>query len=409
MKHRVERVWLPLAGVLAAVYVTNRGFAPQTVGDYGSEAAPAMNALLAGHLHAFFALQPAYGGSLLLRAPAAALAKALGGGQLAIYRAGTFVCVVGCGLLGAWLAARMRSLSQPAIAWLPVLCVSALAPLATGAILYGHPEEALGAVLCVIAVVLAAGGRVTLAGVALALAIFSKQWGVVALAPALLAVPAGPRVWQARVRLLCLAAALPAAQLVVAHLEGGGGQALVGGAQQAGFAHAFDLWWPLHRVNRQLTHGLLIANWTAPPFLAAHAHELIVALSILLALLVARRHRFAPSLQTCLALLALAFLLRCILDPQDLFYYHLPFLLSLVAWESCSRRGVPWVSLGSLAALWVVFNEVGPVDPHTSADFVSYLAVSVPICCYLSVRLLGAPRAERAAPTGQLLPAVTRP
>ena len=51
-----------------------------------------------------------------------------------------------------------------------------------------------------------------------------------------------------------------------------------------------------------------------------------------------------------LALLALLFLLRCLLDPVNNAYYHVPFLLSLVAWEGLTRRGPPVVSLLSSAA-----------------------------------------------------------
>ncbi len=380
---------------LAAFYVTYRGFAPQTLGDYGPEAAPAMSALLAGHIHSFFALEPAYGGSLLLRAPASLLAKALGADRLAIYRAGTFPCVLACGLLGAWLTTRMRQRSQPLAAWLPVLLICALAPLLTDAVLHGHPEEALGGSLCVAAVLLAANSRATLAGLALGVAIVTKQWGVLALAPALLAVPEGPASRGARARLIAVAVALPAIQLLVAHLETAGAPAaLVGGAQQAGFAHAFDLWWPLAHASRQLAFGSppwWIVNWSPPGVVAAHAHELIVALSVPLGALVVRRRGWNPPVEACLALLALLFLLRCVLDPQDLYYYHLPMILALAAWESYTRRAAPWLTLSTLVLLYVVFDQIGATDAHTWADFASYLAVTVPLGGYLLARLLGHP------------------
>jgi hypothetical protein len=379
------------AGV-AAIYVAFQGFAAQSLGDYGTEAAPAMNALLAGHIHAFFGLEPAYGGSLLLRAPFALAAKLLGGGQLAVYRAGAFVCVLACGLLGVWLVTRMRKRSQPAVAWLPVLLIFALAPLITGAIVTGHPEEALGASLCVAAVLLAAAGRASIAGLALGLAIVTKQWGVLAALPALLAVPAGSGA-RARIRLAAIAAALPAIQLLVAHVEAGGGQlVLVRGAQTAGFAHAFDLWWPLAHATRHLAVGtppLWITSWSPPPFVAGHAHELIVALSVPLAAVVVRRHGWTPSLETCLALLALLFLLRCVLDPQDLFYYHLPLIVALAAWEGYARRGAPWLTLSSLLLLYVVFDQISPADAHSWADFWAYIAVTLPLGAYLLAQLLG--------------------
>jgi hypothetical protein len=394
--------------VLAGIYVTYRGFAPQRLGDYGLEAAPAMTALLAGHLHAFFALEPAYGGSLLLRAPAALVAKALGGGQLTIYRAGVLPCVLTSGLLGGWLAIRMRGRGQPLVAWLPVVAICALAPLVTNTILDGHPEEALGGALCVAAVLLAANGRVTLAGLAVGLAVVNKQWGVLALAPALLALPAngGRWRWRGRVRLLALAVALPAAQLLAAHLEAPGHGALVGGAQQAGFAHAFDLWWPLAHASRHLGVGFppfWITDWSPPAWVASHAHELIVALSLPLSALLVGRRGWRPSVDACLALLALLLLLRCVLDPQDLFYYHLPLLLALTAWEVHARRGTPWMSLSTLVLLYIVFDQVGPTNAHTWVDFLTYLAVTVPLGGYLFLRLLGS-SARKPVINASLLP-----
>ena len=62
-----------------------------------------------------------------------------------------------------------------------------LAPAMLDAIRFGHPEEALGAVLCIVAVLLAGENRSTAAGLVLGLAIINKPWGVLALPPALLA------------------------------------------------------------------------------------------------------------------------------------------------------------------------------------------------------------------------------
>ena len=56
--------------------------------DYDNEARPAFEALVHGHLGRFLALAPAYGGSLVERAPFALLPGLWGGGQLAVYRAG---------------------------------------------------------------------------------------------------------------------------------------------------------------------------------------------------------------------------------------------------------------------------------------------------------------------------------
>ena len=52
-----------------------------------------------------------------------------------------------------------------------------------------------------------------------------------------------------------------------------------------------------------------------------------------------------PLVDGCLALLALLLLMRCVLDPGDHIYYHVPLVLALAAWE-IETRGWP------LLALW---------------------------------------------------------
>jgi hypothetical protein len=199
--------------------------------------------------------------------------------------------------------------------------------------------------------------------------------------------------------LVTIAAALPVAQWLVAHFEAyGGGSALVGGAQQAGFAHAFDLWWPLAHISRHLAAGsppTWIADWTPPPFLAGHAHELIVLASVPLAAIVVWRRGWHPPAEACLALLALLFLIRCVLDPQNLFYYHLPFVVALIAWEGYGRRRMPWLSITTLVLLYVVFEQVGAGNAHTWADFVAYMAVALPLGSYLLRQLMASPTSRR--------------
>ena len=63
-----------------------------------------------------------------------------------------------------------------------------------------------------------------------------------------------------------------------------------------------------------------------------------------------------------LALLALLFLLRCLLDPVDNAYYHVPFLLSLMAWEGLVRRGLPLVSILSSVTIYYAIYKAGWTD-----------------------------------------------
>jgi hypothetical protein len=110
-----------------------------------------MAALLGGHLSSFFSQLPTdgAGGSLLLRAPAAGMAKWLGGGTLMQFRAGALEASLACGAVGVALASPMRRLGRPPVARTAVIGVCVLSPAVLDAILFGHPEEALGSALCV--------------------------------------------------------------------------------------------------------------------------------------------------------------------------------------------------------------------------------------------------------------------
>src|SRR3954470_17042957 len=92
-------------------------------GDYGVDAAPAINALAAGRIGDFLSAQPLMGSfSILVRAPFVAIA---GGSELADYRSGVFPCVLSAGLLGLYLAgtARRRGAGQLAQASIVALCL----------------------------------------------------------------------------------------------------------------------------------------------------------------------------------------------------------------------------------------------------------------------------------------------
>src|ERR1700704_6154628 len=95
------------AGSATMAWLGLYGFARN---DYEVEAQPAVNALVHGHLGAFFAGAPVYGGSLLERAPFALAPGLWGGGDLAIYRMMTLPCLLAALALGLWLVARIRSL-----------------------------------------------------------------------------------------------------------------------------------------------------------------------------------------------------------------------------------------------------------------------------------------------------------
>jgi hypothetical protein len=85
-------------------------------------------------------------------------------------------------------------------------------------------------------------------------------------------------------------------------------------------------------------------------------------------------------------LLALALLLRCLLDPWNVIYYELPFLLALVAWEFRARAGVRLISLVATLLCWVTLEQLTrQVSPDLQA--VAYLAWAVPFALAMGWRL----------------------
>jgi hypothetical protein len=96
-----------------------------------------------------------------------------------------------------------------------------------------------------------------------------------------------------------------------------------------------------------------------------------------------------------LALLALLFLERCLLDPWNLVYYHLPLAVALLAWEVRRGRPLPLLALGVNAAAWLTFvtyDERAGMGP-----FLAYLAWTLPLAALLAHRLYGAPARSRGA------------
>src|SRR6202171_103135 len=188
--------------------------------DYDNEARPAFDALMHGHVLNFLRLAPADGGSLIERAPFAVVPGLWGGGQLAVYRAVALPCLLAAAVLAVWRVSRMRAEGRSTLARAVTLGVCVANPLTMRALELGHPEELLGACLCVSAVLLAGRDRPLWAGVFLGLAVANKEWALLAIGPVLLALPA-------RRRLCCWAraGALAGALLAPLALVGSSGVA----------------------------------------------------------------------------------------------------------------------------------------------------------------------------------------
>jgi hypothetical protein len=353
-------------------------------------AATPIRALAHGRLHEFLASQPVMGSaSLLLRTPFAVLGLHLGGGSdLDLYRFGAFPCLLAAGLVGVYLFGRMRELRRPALACMLVPALVAVNPLTSRALRYGHPEELLAAALCVAAVLAAGRRRPLVAGVLLGAAFATKQWALLAAPPVLIA--AG----EERGR-LAIAAAASAALLIVPmaagdlhrflHLNHGAG-VVTGTAMPTNIWFGFGTDVPVILGPK----GAATPPRALPSALGAISHPLILAAGFALALLWWHRRRDAQP-EDALLLLALVMLVRCLLDPMTNSYYHLPFLMSLAAWEGLRRRGAPLLTVSATLLIAVTISLAnGGMGLLALNRF--YLAWALPLAALLGVLSFGTGR-----------------
>lgn len=360
--------------------------------DYDDEVSGAFKALIDGHVAGFLGMLPAYGGSLVLRAPLAGTVAALGGGELAVYRAVSIPCLIAVAVLAIMLVRRMGERGRSTGVRMLVLGLCVANPVTLRALDLGHPEELLTAALAIGAVLAAADRRVVLAAVMLGLAIASKQWAVLAIGPVLLALP------ERRVLALGTAGAVTAAVLAPIFLAGSHG-AVVEGARSTGtIFQPWQLFWSLGDSGHVVIGGDGLPKpdgYRVPPqWLSPLTHPLIALLVVPLSLVWAR---LRGSIGGGEQLLALLLLLRCILDPWNNIYYALPFLLALLAWEGlCRPERPPILALAATVLVWVTFQELPTrLSPDLQSAF--YLAWSLPLAAWLGREAFAPGRSPRVA------------
>jgi hypothetical protein len=212
-----------------------------------------------------------------------------------------------------------------------------------------------------------------------------------------------------RVKLGAIAFVVVAALTLPVAIGNAGG--FYGASRQAGWAgervYAFNAVWPLAPTeDRVISVGSDMSVVTVrviPPWMAHLLHPAIVLLTIPLTAAALRvRRRFRT--EDVFALLALAFLLRCLLDPVDNAYYHVPFVLSLAFWEGLSWRRVP--SLAALAALaiWFAFYKATMFHSIDMRNAV-YLIVTMPFALALFTAVFTRRRDEATETRRRLRPA----
>jgi hypothetical protein len=369
-QHAIVAVLASAAAISVTVAAARAAGRAARLNDFYHEAAPSYLALTHGHLLDFARLTPAYGGSLVLRAPFALLTTLWDGSMRSIYLATALPCMLAAVVFCVWLAAQPR---RRGVAWsarIVTLVCCIVNPIVLIVLFGGHPEEVLGAVLCVAAVVCAANGRAEWAGVLLGLAVANKTWALVAVPVVVAALPARRR------RALIIAMAIAGTvllPLVALHTHG-----LSATSNGANVGDIFNppqlLWWFGDR------------SW-----IVRDARPAIVLTSLVLTVVwcVARRNVTLPTASRAaqpLLLLALVLLLRAALDPWNNLWYHIPFLFALLAFEVRSGR-TPVIMAGYTLALLIVVPVGGVISMSTDLRALVYAAVVLPMIAGLAVKL----------------------
>ncbi len=408
MRSRVrENLPASLGAALGVAIVGWLGLTDWVWTDYDNEARPAFDALLHGHLLRFAQLAPSYGGSLVLRAPFVFVPKLWGGGELSVYRAAAAPCLIASAVLGVWLVSRMRAGGATRIARGAALMLCVANPMTLSTLESGHPEELLGGVLCVAAVLVAMRGRAVWAGLLLGLAVANQEWALVAVGPVLIALPRG--------RLRALLSGAVAGGLVLLPLALGGnfvGQ--VGAAASPGQSifTPWQLWWFAGPHRHFLPPGQPWNTRFDPAWLAQLAHPLIVVVAALLSLgcLWLRTRGTSRPAYEPLILLALVLLLRCALDPWDNWYYPLPYLLALLSWEALASERAPAAALLASFGGWFVFQWAVPARGFgPDAQSLLFLTWALPALTAMGLALYAPTLARRLRGVGSRASAVPTP
>jgi hypothetical protein len=348
--------------------------------DYFTEAWPAYLGLRVRGLSEFFRLTPAYAGfTTIIGAP---LAK-LGFHMDATFRLDALPGILVLAGLGAALHVRERAHAVLAI------LLTAGSPAAFLALDAGHPEDVLAGAAAVAGVLAATRNRVNASTALIALAVIAKQTAVLAVLPAALALP------KPKLRTLIVPAAAALAVyggLQLLRPEGAHTAAMAGS-----FFHPWQVWWPLGVPSSPAWAAAGHGATTSPAWLAPIPHPLIVALALPLSAAWWWRTGHDRPREDALALLALISLERCLLDPWNMGYYHLPLLLALAAWETEKRRP-PYIAFAATAAVWLTFKTFEQRAGMT--PFFVYLAWTLLLAAFLARTLFARP-----APARKLVPA----
>jgi hypothetical protein len=164
------------------------------------------------------------------------------------------------------------------------------------------------------------------------------------------------------------------------------------------------VWWPFASESTGTgtdAQGRVteLTQYSLPGSVGTAMHMGVIAAALLLCLLYARTSgRRDP--EDVLQLVALLFLLRCMLDPLTFSYHHLPFLVALISFEALRRR-VPVLSAVSIGAV-LLLNEV--IVPSGEPRLINavYLAWTIPLAGAMAVSLFAPERRSGLTAEGMI-------
>jgi hypothetical protein len=146
------------------------------------------------------------------------------------------------------------------------------------------------------------------------------------------------------------------------------------------------------------TNDTFVQSWwylighTLPGWLARSTHPAIVLAAFPLTVIAYRRGIRA---EDALPLLALLFLIRCVFDPVDNYYYHLPLLMALLAWDVQQRRRLPYATLAATVSLIVTNSFIA--GTAASAFYVAWTAALAVVLVVVLRRATSAGASSRSA------------
>ena len=365
------------------------------IADFTTESLPAYQALIDGRLSLYFERIPAYAGfATIVGGPASLLTGLFGREETMVFRLIALPGLIGLAAIGTTLAVPARAAGRRYWWLFAVMGMGGVLTYST--LTYGHPEDLLAAAGAVGAVLAARSGRVGWAGALLVVGVLAKQWAVLAILPAAFAAPRGA------LRIVAAGAAgtLVAVALPFLFAREGGATVTSTGLM----FHPHQIWWPFGVPAApdfiKAGHGTRMG----PGWLQPLTRPLIVASGAALALVWRLRSGRERNRDDALGVLALAMLLRCMLDPWDLVYYHVPLIVALAAWEARRGRELPVLSVAASACAWLTFVVY---DAHTGdGPYFAYLAWTLPLAGVLALHLLrGARREERMPAAAVPVPA----